>query len=172
MAGIGFGILALAGVGIVSTWAHSGMLTADGHQALSALGPLLRTQVGAVPGSSTSASASAPAAAAAPKPSQVKEAAPAPGTPPGITADGKIILNLASADDLQRLPGVGKKRAEAILALRARLRGFKRMSDLLRIRGIGPRSLKRMLPEMVLDAPKAAESPKDSRPAHAPTHPR
>ena len=81
-----------------------------------------------------------------------------PGTPatPGITSDGKVILNLASADELTRLPGVGKRRAEAIVELRTRLKRFRRVQDLLRVRGIGPRSLKRLLPQIVLDPPPPA----------------
>lgn len=72
----------------------------------------------------------------------------------GLTSDGKVILNVASAEVLTQLPGVGARRAEAIVALRQRLKGFKKPSDLLRVRGIGVRSLKRMLPHLVLDAPK------------------
>lgn len=90
--------------------------------------------------------------AAAPPPDAAGAAQP--GSSPGVTADGRVILNLASSEDLRRLPGVGQKRAEAILALRAKLGRFKRMTDLLRVRGIGPRRLKAMLPKMVLDAPK------------------
>jgi competence protein ComEA len=74
--------------------------------------------------------------------------------PRGITPDGKVILNVASAEELTRLPGVGQSRAEAIVALRTRLKRFRRTSDLLRVRGIGVRSLKRMLPHLVLDPPK------------------
>ena len=73
----------------------------------------------------------------------------------GITADGKVILNLATVDELTRLPGVGQRRAEAIVELRARLKRFRRVQDLLRVKGIGPRSLKRLLPHTVLDAPVA-----------------
>ena len=79
-----------------------------------------------------------------------------PAAAPGITADGKVILNAASADDLTRLPGVGKRRAEAIVELRTRLKRFRRVHDLLRVKGIGPRSLKRLMPHMVLDAPAPA----------------
>jgi competence protein ComEA len=63
----------------------------------------------------------------------------------------RVILNQASALELQRLPGVGPKRAEAIIQLRSRLGRFRRPNDLLRIKGIGPRTLQRMLPELVLD---------------------
>jgi competence protein ComEA len=75
---------------------------------------------------------------------------------PGITPDGKVILNTASAEEITRLPGVGMRRAEAIVELRTRLKRFRRVQDLLRVKGIGPRSLKRLLPHMVLDAPAPA----------------
>jgi competence protein ComEA len=82
-----------------------------------------------------------------------------PVEPPSgaVTADGKIILNLAAESDLRHLPGIGAKRAEAILALRAKLGGrFKRLTELLRVKGIGPKGLKKIEPHVVLDAPKPA----------------
>ena len=75
---------------------------------------------------------------------------------PGITADGKVILNAASVEELTRLPGVGQRRAQAIAELRTRLKRFRRVQDLLRVKGIGPRSLKRLLPHLVLDPPASA----------------
>ena len=73
--------------------------------------------------------------------------------PRGLTRDGKVILNLAEIDVLQRLPGVGQRRAAAIIRLRKRLGKFRRLADLLRIRGIGPKSLRRMKPHLVLNPP-------------------
>ncbi|HEX5102073.1 MAG TPA: helix-hairpin-helix domain-containing protein [Polyangiaceae bacterium] len=95
-------------------------------------------------------------------PSALDDAAPDGGVPtppagasPGLTADGKVILNRADASDLRHLPGVGPKRAEAIIALRAKLGGrFKRITDLLRVKGIGPKGLKKIEPHVVLDEPK------------------
>jgi competence protein ComEA len=72
-----------------------------------------------------------------------------------VTADGKVILNTASAADLQRLPGIGKKRAEKIIALRAKLKRFRKATDLLRVRGIGVKSLRKMLPHLVVDPPES-----------------
>jgi competence protein ComEA len=74
--------------------------------------------------------------------------------PPGLTADGKVILNTADASELTRLPGIGQKRAAAILRLRERLGRFKRIHDLLRVRGLGPRALRKIKTHAVLDAPK------------------
>jgi competence protein ComEA len=77
----------------------------------------------------------------------------APGGSEGLTPDGKVVLNRASVTELRRIPGVGPKRAQAIVDLRTKLGGrFKRTSDLLRVKGIGVRSLKKMEAHMVLDA--------------------
>lgn len=76
----------------------------------------------------------------------------------GLTADGKVILNLASADELRRLPGVGKRRAERILALRERLKRFRRVTDLLRIRGLGVKAVRRIEPHVVLDPPRESDA--------------
>ncbi len=64
-----------------------------------------------------------------------------------------MILNLATADELRRLPGIGQRRAEAIVALRERLKRFRKVSDLLRVRGLGPRGLKRIQPHVLIDPP-------------------
>jgi competence protein ComEA len=75
------------------------------------------------------------------------------GAPSAVTPDGKVVLNRAGIDELRRIPGVGEKRARAILDLRTKLGGrFKRLSELLRVKGIGPRSLKKMEAHVVLDA--------------------
>jgi len=106
-----------------------------------------------------------PLAAGAPEPtaepSALEAETPDGGVPtppgsasPGITADGKVILNRADATELRHLPGVGPKRAEAIVLLRAKLGGrFKRITDLLRVKGIGPKGLKKIEPHAVLDEP-------------------
>jgi competence protein ComEA len=77
----------------------------------------------------------------------------------GMTEDGKVILNLASVEELRHLPGVGPKRADAIVALRTRLGRFKHVNDLMRVKGIGVRGLKKLLPHLVLDAPKPSVAP-------------
>lgn len=97
------------------------------------------------------------------------DSAPPPTAPtapaePGLTADGKIILNTATAAQFDKLPSVGMKRAEQIVALRERLGRFRSLNDLLRIKGIGVRTLKKMLPMLVLDPPKEPEPPKDPPP--------
>jgi competence protein ComEA len=92
------------------------------------------------------------------------DAGTAPNRPagPGVTADGKVILNLATADELRRLPGIGQRRAEAIVALRERLKRFRKVNDLLRVRGLGPRGLKRIQPHVVIDPPPESSATGDA----------
>ncbi|MEJ7729320.1 MAG: helix-hairpin-helix domain-containing protein [Polyangiaceae bacterium] len=71
----------------------------------------------------------------------------------GITPDGRVILNAATEEELRRLPGVGPSKARAIVALRTKLGKLKRPEDLLRVKGIGRRTLARMRSLLVVDAP-------------------
>jgi competence protein ComEA len=49
----------------------------------------------------------------------------------------RIDVSRAGVPELMRLPGVGEKRAQAIVALRAK-QPFHRPEDLLAVKGIGP----------------------------------
>jgi competence ComEA-like helix-hairpin-helix protein len=91
-------------------------------------------------GAATVPPSSPTVALAAPTPSQ----AMAP-------ASHKVVLNTADLAELRRLPGIGQRRAEMILELRDKLHGFKKLTDLLRVKGIGPKGLRRMLPMLVLN---------------------
>ncbi|WP_394823236.1 ComEA family DNA-binding protein [Pendulispora albinea] len=86
--------------------------------------------------------------------------APARGREGEATEDDPVVLNTATVNDLRRLPGVGAKRAEAILALRTRLGRFQRIEDLLRVRGIGRASLRRLRPLVRIDPPSGATPPR------------
>lgn len=73
----------------------------------------------------------------------------------------KIDLNSASEADLMRLPGIGPKRAAAILSLRSK-RPFRRVWEIRRVRGIGKKSFKRLLPFITVGKPqKAAKNDDD-----------
>ena len=70
------------------------------------------------------------------------------------TSDDPVILNTATVDDLRRLPGIGEKRATSIVALRTRLGGrFHVIEDLLKVKGIGRATLRRLRPLVRLDPP-------------------
>lgn len=62
-----------------------------------------------------------------------------------------VDLNTAGLQALCTLPGVGEKRAQAILDLRSQLGAFRQMSDLLVIPGITPRLLEQWEGQAVLD---------------------
>lgn len=165
----------LSGIGVVATtYAKPGAKLPEGSRLLTdALGTSWLKPTPPEPsGAPAHAHAHAPAvpsaavaAVAAPHPAEPSAAAPSAESPPaaepapgnsapaGVTAEGKVILNVASAEELTKLPGVGLKRATAIVALRTKLKRFKHATDLLRVKGIGPRGLQRMLPHLVLDAP-------------------
>lgn len=89
------------------------------------------------------------------------DASSAPATPAPATtqarasAEEPVYLNLADEAELRRLPGVGAKRAEAILALRQKLGRFTRVEDLLRVKGIGRKTLKKWRPMVRLEAARA-----------------
>ena len=63
-----------------------------------------------------------------------------------LGARGVVNVNTASAEELSLLPGVGPARARAIVELRQQRGGFKRVEDLLEVKGIGDASLAKLRP--------------------------
>jgi competence protein ComEA len=53
-------------------------------------------------------------------------------------------VNRAGADELERLPGIGPAKAEAIVRWREAHGRFRRLEDLLAVPGIGPATLERV----------------------------
>jgi competence ComEA-like helix-hairpin-helix protein len=68
----------------------------------------------------------------------------------------RIDLDRATARDLERLPGIGPALAARIIADRSERGAFRSPDALLRVRGIGPRTLERIRP--YLAAPVVADS--------------
>jgi competence protein ComEA len=64
----------------------------------------------------------------------------------GSTATGPIDLNAATAAQLDVLPGVGPTTAKAIVAYRSAHGGFRSVTDLLAVPGIGPAKLDAIRP--------------------------
>ncbi len=86
-------------------------------------------------------------------------AAPAAARNAHASPTEPVFINHASVDELRRLPGVGPKRAEAILVLRQRLGRFQRVEDLLRVKGVGRGAVKKWRPLVRLDTPGAEGAP-------------
>ena len=57
-----------------------------------------------------------------------------------------VPVNTAPASELQKLPGIGPKLAEAIIDYRTRSGPFVRVEQLLEVKGIGPAKLGRIRP--------------------------
>lgn len=66
--------------------------------------------------------------------------------------DGKANLNTASLELLERLPGVGRTSAERIVERRAR-RPFRRIEELVRVKGFSRRRFQRIRPYLSVDGP-------------------
>jgi competence protein ComEA len=69
-----------------------------------------------------------------------------------------VILNTASVEELRRLPGIGEKRANAIIELRTRLGRLRAIEDLLKVKGIGRATLRRLRPLVRLEAKAGADA--------------
>jgi competence protein ComEA len=113
-------------------------------------------------------SAEKPASAAPPtRPAAVASAAPnsvASNLP--ASEAGVVNLNEASPEQLSLLPGVGPSRANAIVSHR-KLHPFKRLEELMRVKGFGKKTYNRLRPLLSLagpttlkDRPSLAKSPR------------
>jgi competence ComEA-like helix-hairpin-helix protein len=81
-----------------------------------------------------------------------------------------IDLNRATAAELQQIPGIGPRRAAAIVRFRQKSGPFRRVEDLLAIRGFSTRMLQKIKPYVVVGPPteKDARSAPQQKPAPAP----
>ena len=86
--------------------------------------------------------ASAQARASAPKPT--------------ATAAAPVNLNTATAEQLATIPGVGAKTAERIIEYRQKNGGFKKIEDLMSVKGIGEKSFLKMKPLITVVGAKAS----------------
>lgn len=73
---------------------------------------------------------------------------PAPQTVTGQghpSAEGQININTASAEELDELPGIGPVKAAAIISWREENGPFRYPEDLVRVSGIGEKTLEKLL---------------------------
>ena len=66
-----------------------------------------------------------------------------------------VSLNIAAADDLIQVPGIGSTLAGRIVTDRAKKGCFRRISDLDRVAGFGPKTVARVAPFLSVGLVKA-----------------
>ena len=79
---------------------------------------------------------------------------------PGFAAEslrGTVNINTATVEQLEMLPGIGESRAKAVIEARKRSGGFKRVDDLLSVKGIGESSLDKLRPFLTLEGKTTAK---------------
>ena len=83
---------------------------------------------------------------------------------PDAQAADKLDLNQASVEELDTLPGVGPAIARRIVAFREKNGAFKRIEDLMNVRGIGEKTFLRLRDLITVKAPSSASEEKAKRP--------
>lgn len=85
-----------------------------------------------------------------PEPSASKQ--PTHSTAPA-DSKGKLELNSATLEQLDALPGIGESKAKAILVYRKEKGPFRKLEDLLEVKGIGDKMLEKLIPLLYIANP-------------------
>ncbi|AMX82833.1 competence protein ComEA [Geobacillus subterraneus] len=73
-------------------------------------------------------------------------AAPEAGTESGL----QVAVNTATEEELMQIPGIGPTKAKAIIAYRDEHGPFQRVEDLLKVSGIGEKTLEKLKPYLLV----------------------
>jgi len=81
------------------------------------------------------------------------------GTPPPAQQPAAALLNLNTATqaELEKLPGVGAATAKTIIEYRQKNGGFKKIEELMNVKGIGEKSFLKLKPLVTVTPPKTGE---------------
>ncbi|MBO5917491.1 MAG: ComEA family DNA-binding protein [Oscillospiraceae bacterium] len=85
---------------------------------------------------------------------EVSSAIGADGRPVSLLPGEVMDVNTAPAKDLERLPGIGAGRAQAIVAYRQAYGGFQSVDELSNVSGIGPATLEGLRPYVTVGQEK------------------
>ena len=76
--------------------------------------------------------------------------------PAPVAERATLNLNAATLDQLETLPGIGRKVAERIVEYRTKSGGFKKIEELMNVKGIGEKSFLKMKPLISVAKPDKA----------------
>ena len=74
---------------------------------------------------------------------------------PAVT--GPVNINTASVTELQTLPGIGAKTAERIVEYRQKNGPFKKIEDVMNVRGLGEKNFLKLKEQLTVGVPKSSE---------------
>jgi competence protein ComEA len=69
-----------------------------------------------------------------------------------------VNINTAAATELQALPGVGPATAARIIEYRQKNGPFKKLEELMNVRGMGEKTFLKLRPQLTITAPKTDAS--------------
>jgi competence protein ComEA len=75
-------------------------------------------------------------------------------SPAKATVSTPVNLNTATAAQLEALPGIGARTAALIVDYRQKNGGFKKIEELMNIRGVGEKSFLKLKPLITVTPPK------------------
>jgi competence protein ComEA len=78
--------------------------------------------------------------------------------PAAKPAPAVVNLNTATVEQLDALPGIGPATASRIVEYRQKNGAFKKIEDLMNVRGIGEKNFLKLKPLITVGAPKTAAS--------------
>ena len=90
------------------------------------------------------------AVSAAPDPSPAGSGRPVAAPESPVSPAAAIAINRASQGQLETLPGIGPRKAAALVSAREE-RPFRRPSDLRRVKGFGSKTIRRLAPLLSFD---------------------
>ena len=78
--------------------------------------------------------------------------------PPAAARAAALDLNSASIADLETLPGIGRRTAERIVEHRQKNGGFKKIEELMNVKGVGEKSFLRLKPLITVTPAKTEKA--------------